>query len=156
MLTLISSPWPFAQWGLDLIDPLPKAKWQLKYVVVAVDYFTKWVKAEPLASITEDKVVSFVWKNIVCRFSIPYALITDNGKQFDSARFNRFYQQLGIRHFSLSPTHPKSNGQVEAINKINKRGLKTKLESLKGRWAESCQKCCGPTELCRAARRRTA
>ncbi|XP_022154603.1 uncharacterized protein LOC111021825 [Momordica charantia] len=60
MLTLISSPWPFAQWGIDLIGPLPTANGQLKFAVVAVDYFTKWVEAEPLTSITEEKVVSFV------------------------------------------------------------------------------------------------
>ncbi|XP_022158215.1 uncharacterized protein LOC111024751 [Momordica charantia] len=106
MLTPISSPWPFAQWGIDLIDPLPMGKGQLKFAIVAVDYFTKWVEAEPLASITEVKVVSFVWKSIICRFGIPNAIITDNGKQFDGARFNQFCQQLGIRHLSLSPSHP--------------------------------------------------
>lgn len=49
------SPWPFAQWGIDLIGPLPTRKGQVKFAIVAIDYFTKWVEAEPLATITEKK-----------------------------------------------------------------------------------------------------
>ncbi|KAI5335174.1 hypothetical protein L3X38_025307 [Prunus dulcis] len=55
-LTPIVSPWPFAQWGLDLIGPMPQGKGQVKYAMVAVDYFTKWVEAEPLATITAAKI----------------------------------------------------------------------------------------------------
>ena len=52
-LTSITSPWPFQQWGLDILGPLPIGKGQCKFIVVRVDYFTKWVKAEPLATIIE-------------------------------------------------------------------------------------------------------
>jgi hypothetical protein len=51
-LTLLTYPWPFAWWGIDLLEPFPKATGQLKYLVVAVDYSTKWIEAEPLAKIT--------------------------------------------------------------------------------------------------------
>lgn len=54
--------------------------------MVAVDYFTKWAKAEALATIIEAKVTSFIWTNIVCRFGIPNAIVTDNGKQFDNVK----------------------------------------------------------------------
>ncbi|KAI5351639.1 hypothetical protein L3X38_004530 [Prunus dulcis] len=70
-LTPIVSPWPFAQWGLDLIGPMPQGKGQVKYAVVAVDYFTKWVEAEPLATITAARIEEFVWTHICCRFGIP-------------------------------------------------------------------------------------
>ncbi|XP_022143561.1 uncharacterized protein LOC111013429 [Momordica charantia] len=60
----------------------------------------------------------------------------DNGKQFDNAKFKDFCRKLGITHLSSSPAHPKANGQVEAVNKIIKRGLKLRLDSRKGRWAE--------------------
>ncbi|KAI5350779.1 hypothetical protein L3X38_003670 [Prunus dulcis] len=63
-LTAMVSPWPFAQWGLDLIGPMPEGKGQVKYAVVAVDYFTKWAEAEALATITVARIESFVWQNI--------------------------------------------------------------------------------------------
>ena len=60
-LTSITSPWPFQQWGLDILGPLPIGKGQWKFIIVAVDYFTKWAEAEPLATITEQKIRNFVW-----------------------------------------------------------------------------------------------
>ena len=53
-------------------------------MLIAIDYFTKWVEAEALATIIETKVQNFVWKNIVCRFEIPRKIISDNDRQFDS------------------------------------------------------------------------
>ncbi|KAI5322920.1 hypothetical protein L3X38_031992 [Prunus dulcis] len=135
-LTPILSPWPFAQWGLDLIGPMPQGKGQVKYAVVAVDYFTKWVEAEPLATITAAKIEDFVWTHICCRFGIPYAIITDNGRQFDSELFRQFCTRLKINLFFASPAHPQSNGQVEAINKIVKKLLKRQLDKAKGAWPE--------------------
>ncbi|KAL5541181.1 hypothetical protein UlMin_042654 [Ulmus minor] len=78
-LTPVSSPWPFAKWGIDLIGPLPTARGQLKYAVVTIDYYTKWVEAEALAKITEQNVTNFIWKHIICRFGIPRELVSDHG-----------------------------------------------------------------------------
>ena len=83
----ISSPWPFAQWGIDIMGLFPLGKNQLIVLIVAIDYFTKWVEAEPMKMITEAKVTSFVWKNIICRFGVLYVIISDNGKQFDNPKF---------------------------------------------------------------------
>ena len=66
-------------WGIDIVDPLPFGKRQVKFLLVAFDYFTKWVEAKPLAVIIEDKIQTFVWKNIICRFGIPRTIIFDNG-----------------------------------------------------------------------------
>ncbi|KAB2600650.1 hypothetical protein D8674_038528 [Pyrus ussuriensis x Pyrus communis] len=66
-LTPMISPWPFVQWGLDLIGPMPAGKGNVRYAIVAVDYFTKWAEVEPLATITEVKIEDFVWKNILCK-----------------------------------------------------------------------------------------
>ena len=79
-LTTISSPWPFAQWGIDIIDPLPQGKGHVKFLPVAIDYFRKWVEAEALETITEARIQGFVWRNIICRFGIPQTIITDNGR----------------------------------------------------------------------------
>lgn len=77
-LNLITNPWPFAQWGLDIIVPFLWASGNLRYVLVATNYFTKWVEAKALANIRDVDVKKFVWKNIVTRFSVPWALISDN------------------------------------------------------------------------------
>ncbi|XP_034684129.1 uncharacterized protein LOC117913290 [Vitis riparia] len=84
MLNSVTSPWPFAQWGMDIMGPFPTAPAQKKFLLVATDYFSKWVEAEAYASIKDKDVKRFVWKNIVCRFGIPQAIVTDNGPQFDT------------------------------------------------------------------------
>uniref|UniRef100_A0A2N9EEI4 Uncharacterized protein n=1 Tax=Fagus sylvatica TaxID=28930 RepID=A0A2N9EEI4_FAGSY len=103
VLVPMTTPWPFAQWGLDIMGPFPIGRRQLKFLVVAINYFTKWVEAEPLATITERNIQNFVWKAVVCRFGIPRVLVSDNGKQFDNPRFRQFSQELGIHnHYSSS------------------------------------------------------
>ncbi|KAL5552902.1 hypothetical protein UlMin_040303 [Ulmus minor] len=135
-LTPVSSPWPFAKWGIDLIGPLPTARGQLKYAVVAIDYYTKWVEAEALAKITEHNVTNFIWKHIICRFGIPRELVSDHGTQFENERLRSTCRNLGITKIFSSPAHPKSNGQVEAVNKTIKYTLKKKLEKSKGAWVD--------------------
>ena len=83
-LTSIYNPWPFHTWGIDILGPFPLAVRHMKYLVVAIEYFTKWIEAEPVSQITTHKIQHFVWKNIVCRFGIPKKLVSDNGTQFAS------------------------------------------------------------------------
>ena len=109
-MTMITSPWPFAQWGIDIVGPLPLGKRQVKFLLVAIDYFTKWVEVEALATITEAKFRSFVWKNVICRFGIPMTIISDNGRQFDNQSFKNFYSNLGIKNQFSFPGHPQANG----------------------------------------------
>ena len=59
-LTTLSSPWPFAQWGMDILGPFPPATGGRKFLFVAIDYFTKWVEAELVAQITETRAREFV------------------------------------------------------------------------------------------------
>ena len=75
----ISSPWPFAQWVIDIVGPLPTAPAQKKLLLVATDYFSKWIEVEALSSIKDRDVTQFIWKNIVCRFGIPISIVSDNG-----------------------------------------------------------------------------
>ncbi|KAK3022624.1 hypothetical protein RJ639_045775 [Escallonia herrerae] len=86
-LTSIVSPIPFAVWGMDLLGPFPMASGQRLFVIVTIDYFTKWTEAESLAAITSAKCEDFFWKNIVCCFGVPRALVVDNDKQFDNNNF---------------------------------------------------------------------
>ncbi|KAK0601486.1 hypothetical protein LWI29_024751 [Acer saccharum] len=107
-----------------------------KHAIVAVDYFTKWVEAEPLVHITEANTISFVKKNILYRFGIPNTIITDNGTQFDGRKFRELCDKYGINNYYASPAHPQTNGQTEAVNKIIKHNLKAKLATKKGSWAD--------------------
>ena len=84
------APWPFAQWGLEIMGPFLIAMQQLKFLIVGIDYFTKWVETEALATIAEKNVRSLVWKNIICRYGIPKVLVSDNGKRFNNDSFRDF------------------------------------------------------------------
>ena len=79
----MTSPSPFAQWGLDIVGPFPKATGNKRYLLVGTGYFTKWVEAEPLANIRDVDAKKFVWKNIITRFGISRTLILDNRLHFD-------------------------------------------------------------------------
>ena len=135
-LTSITNPWPFQQWGLDILGPLPVGRGQCKFIIVVVDYFTKWAEVEPLATIIEQKVRNFVWRSIICRFGIPRSLVSNNGKQFDNPKFKDFCAELKIKNYYSSPAHPQSNGQAEVTTRTLKVALKTKLEDLKKKWVE--------------------
>ena len=118
------------------MGPFPTAVRQLKFLVVGIDYFTKWVKAKTLATIIEKNVRGFVWRCIICRFGIPRVLVSDNRKQFDNDSFWDFCSQLGIRNHYSSPAHPQANGQVEVTNRSLLKIIKTQLEGAKGIWPE--------------------
>nr|XP_025676136.1 uncharacterized protein LOC112776263 [Arachis hypogaea] len=128
--------WPFEKWGIDILGPFPTAPRQVKYLVVAIDYFSKWIEAQPLAKITSAQMISFVWKNIICRFGIPSNIITDNGRQFIDQSFKAFLQNLKIKQHFSSVEHPQSNGLAEAANKVILQALRKKLDDAKGLWAE--------------------
>ncbi|KAL0412184.1 UNVERIFIED_CONTAM: hypothetical protein Slati_3808100 [Sesamum latifolium] len=76
--------------------PFPSGRGQRKFLLVAVDYFTKWVEAEPLARITEGEVMKFIWKNIICHFGIPREIISDNDRQFQGRKIQEWCQGLRI------------------------------------------------------------
>ena len=102
-LVSISSPWPFAQWGIDIVGPFPTAPAQKKLLLVATDYFSKWIEAEAYTSIKYRDDTRFIWKNIVCRFDIPKSVISDNEPQFDSRVYREFFQELKIRNLYSTP-----------------------------------------------------
>nr|GEV09585.1 reverse transcriptase domain-containing protein [Tanacetum cinerariifolium] len=80
-------PWPFYKWGIDIAGPFSEGPGKVKFLIVAMDYFTKWIEAKAVATITGGQVKKFVWDNIVYRFGIPGEIISDNGKQFSDNPF---------------------------------------------------------------------
>ncbi|WVZ13203.1 hypothetical protein V8G54_017733 [Vigna mungo] len=125
----IISPWSFAQWGMDIVAPFPPRQAQKKFLLVAIDYFTRWVEAKALATIITQQVQKFVWK-LVFRFGLPRTMVTENRRQFINKKLGKFYRGLGIKHVTSLVEHPQTNGQAEAVNKAI-------AAELKKRWMNS-------------------
>jgi hypothetical protein len=104
---LIQPTWPLQRWGLDLLGPLPPTQGNLKYVVVVVEYFSKWIEAKPLATITLATVQKFFWLSIICRFEVPKSITIHNGTQFDAETFKTFCSQIGTKIHFASVRHPE-------------------------------------------------
>jgi hypothetical protein len=119
------------------LGPLPPAQGNLNYVVVAVEYFSKWIEAKPMATITLVTVQKFFWQNIVCRFGVPKAITMDNGTQFDVEAFKDFCDQIGTKIHFASVRHPESNGLVERANGIIMIGImKLIFNQPRGKWLD--------------------
>ncbi|GKB85296.1 reverse transcriptase domain-containing protein [Tanacetum coccineum] len=97
-LTPITSPWPFYKWGIDIAGPFSEGPGKVKFLIVAIDYFTKWIEAKPVATITGNQVKKFVWDNIVCRFGLLGEIISDNRKQFRDNPFKDWCKKLYARN----------------------------------------------------------
>ncbi|KAL2238323.1 UNVERIFIED_CONTAM: Retrovirus-related Pol polyprotein from transposon [Sesamum indicum] len=118
---------PFDQWGIDIVGPFPPAPAQKKFIIVAVEYFTKWVEAEAVAKISENEVINFIWKNIICRFGLPRILISDNGTQFQGKKITGWCKELKIAQHFTAVANPQANGQTEVTNRTILHHLKTRL-----------------------------
>ena len=107
-----------------------------RFMLVAIDYFTKWGEAEALANIRDIDIKKFVWKNIITRFGVSNSLISNNRLQFGSKAFREFCSDFGIKNRYSTLAYPQSNRQAEATNKAIMNGLKKRLDGAKGKWAE--------------------
>jgi hypothetical protein len=134
---LIQPTWPLQRWGLDLLGPIPPAQGNLRYVVAAVEYFSKWIEVKPLATITLVTVQNFFWQNIVCRFGVPKAITVDNGTQFDAEAFKELCDHIGTKIHFASVRHPESNVLVERANGIIMTGMmKLIFNQPRGNWPD--------------------
>jgi hypothetical protein len=141
LIQLIQPTWPLQRWGLDLLGPLPPAQGNLRYVVVAVEYFSKWIEAKPLATITSATIQKFFCQNIICRFDVPKAITFENGAQFDSETFKTFCDQIGTKIHFTSVRHPESNGLVERANGVIITEIMKSIFNLpKGKWLDELVK----------------
>ncbi|GJT05099.1 reverse transcriptase domain-containing protein [Tanacetum coccineum] len=135
-LTPITAPWPFYKWGIDIAGPFPEGPGKVKFLIVAMDYFTKWIEAKAVATISGTQVKKFVWDNIVCRFGLPGEIVSDNGKQFSGDPFKDWCEKLNIIQHFASVKHPQSNGLVERANRSLGEGIKARLGEGNKNWLE--------------------
>jgi ribonuclease HI len=135
-LHTMASPWPFSAWGMDVIGAItPKASNGHEFILVAIDYFTKWVEACSFKNVTQVAVTRFVKNNIICRYGMPEMLITDNASNLNNHMMGQLCQQFKIQHHNSAPYRPKMNGAVEAANKNVKKILSKMTETYKD-WHE--------------------
>ena len=124
----------FDVWGIDFMGPFPSSFNNL-YIMLAVDYVSKWVEA--IASPTNDaKVVQrFLKKNIFTRFGVPRALISDGGSHFCNKQLEKVLQKYGVRHKITTPYHPQANGQTEISNRAIKKILEHTVNASRKDWS---------------------
>jgi hypothetical protein len=133
MLHPVVEPWPFRGWDLDFIGEVcPSSSKGHRFVLMATDYFTKWIEAMPLRSMTHKEVINFVLQHIVHRFWVPQTLTTDQGLAFMSHQFKEFADSLKIKVLNSSPYY----SEVEASNKSIMKLIKKKIEDHLRRWHE--------------------
>ncbi|GJY88175.1 reverse transcriptase domain-containing protein [Tanacetum coccineum] len=122
--------------GIDIAGPLPKGPGKVKFLIVAIDYFTKWIEAKPVATITGNQIKKFVWDNIVCRFDLPGEIISNKENQFRDNPFKDWCEKLCIRQRFASVKHPQANVLVERANKSLGDGIKVRLDEKSKDWIE--------------------
>lgn len=108
---------PFEIIGIDIVGPLEETKSGKKYIVVAIDYFTKWPEARAIKNATAEEVVEFIWEDIICRHGCPRKIISDRGTHFNNKLMTELMDRCGINHRLTTPYHPQANGLVERFNR---------------------------------------
>ena len=101
---------------------------------MATDYFTKWVEAIPLKTVTSKEMIEFVKEHIVYWFGTPQTITTDQGSMFISEEFGEFAASMGIKLLNSSPYYAQANGQAEASNKGIIKLIKRKIEEQPKKW----------------------
>jgi hypothetical protein len=125
------------RWGIDIVRSLTTAQGNYKYVIVVVEYFTKWTEAKPLVNIAVAGLKRFFWQNVICHFGVPIKIIVDNAKQFDCHIFKDFCHQIGVEAAFALLYHPQCNDTIEKGNTLIFSAIKKILEDQpKGKWAE--------------------
>ncbi|XP_071733165.1 uncharacterized protein [Rutidosis leptorrhynchoides] len=132
----VSSVWPFCKWTIDIVGPFPRSVGNAKFLVVTIDFFSKWVEAKVLARITGENIKKFVWNDIVRRYGLPNEIVSDNGKQFADNSFRSWCEELNIKQTFTSVAHPQANGQVEVTNKEIVAGIKARLGLSQIKWVD--------------------
>ena len=99
----------FDCWGIDFIGPFPSS-YSHEYILLVVDYVTKWVEAVAVQHADAKTVIRFLKKNIFSRFGTPEVLISDRGTHFCNAQLTKVLQHYSVKHKVASPYHPQTNG----------------------------------------------
>jgi hypothetical protein len=137
MLHPIIKPWSFHSWALDFIGQIhPASSKGHRFVLLTMDYFTKWTKVVPLKNMTHREVIHFISEHIIHRFGISHTLTMNQGSSFMSHQVPDFADSLKIKLLSSSPYYAQANGQAEFSNKTLIKLIKKKIKENPKRWHE--------------------
>ncbi|GKU93239.1 hypothetical protein SLEP1_g6847 [Rubroshorea leprosula] len=115
----IVKPWPFRGWAIDLIGKVyPPSTRGHSFIIVATNYFTKWVEAKPMKKIDQTDIIKFLKEEIIHRFGLPETVTSDQGTVFVGAQVEAFAKEMGFRLLTSTPHYAQANGQAEASNRI--------------------------------------
>ena len=134
-LKTIHAGGPFQQWGLDFISEInPSSSGQHKWILVATDYFTKWIEAVPTRNATHQVVMKFLYENILSRFGCPKRLVIDNATDFKADALVDMCESMGIQLVHSTPYYPQGNGLAESSNKSLINIIKKILQDNNKNW----------------------
>ena len=127
---------PLERVGMDITGPFPVTKYGNKYILVVMDYFTKWVEAYPIPDQESSTVARCLVNNFISRFGIPKILLTDRGSNFESKLFQQLCQLLGIYKTRTTAYHPMTDGLVEKMNNTLKNVIASYIDEGQTDWDE--------------------
>jgi hypothetical protein len=137
----IIKPWSFRGWGMDMIDKInPPSSKGHQYILAITGYFTKWVEAIPIKSVTSKDVINFIKEHVINRFGIPQTITIDGGSVFISEEFRKFTTDVGIKLIRSSRYYAQANGQAEASNQSLIKLIKRKFDEHPRRWHDILSK----------------
>ena len=124
----------FDVWGIDFMGPFPPSVGNL-YILLTVDYVSKWVEVAACSKNDANTVVGFLQKNILSRFETPRTIISDGGSHFENKVFDKLMNIYGIKHIMILAYHPQTNGQAEISNREIKNILEKTVSSSRRDWS---------------------
>jgi hypothetical protein len=108
---------PFYQIGIDFVGPLPRTQRGKKYIIVAMDYLTKWPEARAVSEATAEAASQFIYEQIICQHGCPQIILSDRGTHFNNSMIKKLMEKFQINHLLSTPYHPQTNGLVERFNR---------------------------------------
>ena len=124
----------FDVWGIDFMGPFPSS-FGYVYILVGVDYVSKWVEAVPCRAVDHRVVLKFLKENFFSRFGVPEAIISDGGSHLCNRPFENLLAKYGVKHKVATPYHSQTNGQVELTNRETKTILMKVVSSNRKDWS---------------------
>ena len=134
--------YPLQMVCVDLLGPLPETETGSRYVLVAVDHFTKWAEAYGIPNQEAATVARKLVDEMFCRFSPPEQLHSDQGRQFESELVKEVCKLLEIKKTHTTPYHPQCNGIVERFNRTLLGMLATMVDSYPSSWEQNIRRVC--------------
>ena len=127
---------PFSRIAMDFVGPLPRTKQGKRYIIVLMDYATRWPEAKAVSAPTSRAAVDVIL-DICNRFGVPKEILTDTGSHFVNVMLRNVYKRLRIHHITTTPYHPQTDGMVERYNGTLKSMLKRSLSTFHGQWDQA-------------------